>query len=75
MRAWVFGFEGCNVLVLLFVLFVLAQPGHAQGSSTASISAEPISRSRNRHRIGGHRIGYCRRHLRSRRHWRYRGEA
>lgn len=38
MRAWVFGLEGCNVLVLLFVLLVLAQPAHAQGPAIASIA-------------------------------------
>jgi V/A-type H+/Na+-transporting ATPase subunit K len=30
MRAWVFGLEGFNVLLLVLVFFVLAQPVHAQ---------------------------------------------
>ena len=30
MRAWVFGLEGFNVLLLVLMLFVLAQPVHAQ---------------------------------------------
>ncbi len=30
MRAWVFGFEGLNVLLVLLALFVLVQPVHAQ---------------------------------------------
>jgi V/A-type H+/Na+-transporting ATPase subunit K len=35
MRAWVFGLEGCNILLLLLMLFVLAQPVHAQATATA----------------------------------------
>ena len=38
MRAWVFGLEGFNVLLLVLVLFVLAQPAHAQGAAAASIA-------------------------------------
>ena len=38
MRAWVFGLESFNILMLLFVFFVLAQPAHAQGPATASIA-------------------------------------
>jgi V/A-type H+/Na+-transporting ATPase subunit K len=38
MRAWVFGLEGCNILVLLFMLFVMAQPVHAQGTAAASMA-------------------------------------
>jgi len=30
MRAWVFGLEGFNVVLLVLVLFVLAQPVYAQ---------------------------------------------
>lgn len=30
MRAWVFGLEGFNVVLLVLMLFVLAQPVHAQ---------------------------------------------
>lgn len=40
MRAWVFGFEAFNVLLLVLVLFVLAQPVHAQGASAAINSAQ-----------------------------------
>ena len=35
MRAWVFGLEGFNVLLLVLVLFVLAQPVHAQEAPAA----------------------------------------
>jgi V/A-type H+-transporting ATPase subunit K len=35
MRPWVFGLEGFNVLLLMLVLFVLAQPTHAQETSAA----------------------------------------
>ncbi len=38
MRAWVFGLEGLNVLLLLVVLFMLAQPVHAQDTSAFSVS-------------------------------------
>jgi V/A-type H+-transporting ATPase subunit K len=38
MRAWVFGLEGFNVLLLVLVLFVLAQPVHAQ-ETTAAVNA------------------------------------
>jgi V/A-type H+/Na+-transporting ATPase subunit K len=36
MRSWVFGLEGLNLLLLLIVFFVLAQPVDAQGVSVAS---------------------------------------
>jgi V/A-type H+/Na+-transporting ATPase subunit K len=39
MRAWVFGLEGLNVLLLVLVLFVLAQPVHAQEAPAAIASA------------------------------------
>ncbi len=35
MRPWVFGLEGFNLLLLVLVLFVLAQPAHAQETSAA----------------------------------------
>ena len=35
MRAWVFGLEGFNVLLLVLALFVLAQPVHAQDTAAA----------------------------------------
>ena len=38
MRAWVFGLEGFNVLVLILGLFMLAQPAHAQ-EAPAAVSA------------------------------------
>ena len=38
MRAWVFGLEGFNVLLLVLVFVVLAQPLHAQ-ETTAAVSA------------------------------------
>jgi V/A-type H+/Na+-transporting ATPase subunit K len=37
MRARVFGLEGFNILLLLLMLFVLAQPVHAQGAAAAGI--------------------------------------
>ncbi len=37
MRAWVFGLEGFNILLLVLLLFVLAQPVHAQGAAVESI--------------------------------------
>lgn len=37
MRAWVFGLEGFNILLLLLLIFVLAQPVHAQGAMAESI--------------------------------------
>jgi V/A-type H+-transporting ATPase subunit K len=36
MRPWVFGLEGFNVLLLMLVLFLLAQPVHAQETPTAA---------------------------------------
>jgi len=39
MRAWVFGLEGFNVLLLALMLFVLAQPVHAQEASAAVANA------------------------------------
>jgi V/A-type H+/Na+-transporting ATPase subunit K len=39
MRAWLFGLEGFNVFLLALVLFVLAQPLHAQGTAAAAASA------------------------------------
>jgi len=38
MRAWVFGLEGINIVLLLLILFVLAEPVHAQGAAGVSIS-------------------------------------
>jgi len=38
MRTWVFGFEGLNIFLLLLILFVLAQPVHAQVAGTPSIA-------------------------------------
>ena len=38
MRAWVFGLEGFNVLLLLLVLFVLVQPVHAQDTPAVNAS-------------------------------------
>jgi len=35
MRAWVFGLEGFNLVLLILVLFVLAQPVHAQEAPAA----------------------------------------
>lgn len=35
MRAWVFGLEGFNLLLLVLVLFMLAQPVYAQETSAA----------------------------------------
>ena len=67
MRSWVFGLEGFNVLLLVLVLFVLAQPTHAQETSAAVASTsfpEPLSWRRDCHWTGGHRIGDCRRHCR-----------
>jgi V/A-type H+-transporting ATPase subunit K len=43
MRAWVFGLEVLNVLLVLVVLFVLAQPVHAQG---AAATAGALSQNR-----------------------------
>ena len=40
MRAWVFGLEGFNVLLLVLMLFVLAQPVHAQETTAAINSAQ-----------------------------------
>jgi len=37
MRAWVFGLEGFNLLVLLLIVFVLALPAEAQGAAAVSI--------------------------------------
>lgn len=39
MRAWVFGLEGLNVLLLVLVLFVLAQPAHAQEAAAAAVTS------------------------------------
>ena len=39
MRAWVFGLEGFNVLLLVLVLIVLAQPLHAQEASAGVANA------------------------------------
>ena len=39
MRAWVFGLEGLNVLLLVLVLFALAQPVHAQDTAAAAIAS------------------------------------
>jgi V/A-type H+/Na+-transporting ATPase subunit K len=35
MRAWVFGLEGFNLLLLVLLLFLLAQPVHAQETPAA----------------------------------------
>jgi V/A-type H+-transporting ATPase subunit K len=35
MRSWVFGLEGFNLLLLVLVLFALAQPAYAQETSAA----------------------------------------
>jgi V/A-type H+/Na+-transporting ATPase subunit K len=40
MRAWVYGFEGFNLLLLFVTFFVLAQPLYAQGG------AESIAQNR-----------------------------
>jgi V/A-type H+-transporting ATPase subunit K len=40
MRAWVFGLEGLNVLLLVLALFVLAQPVHAQETPAAVTSGQ-----------------------------------
>ena len=40
MRAWVFGLEGLNVLLLVLALFVLAQPVHAQETPAAINSGQ-----------------------------------
>jgi len=40
MRAWVFGLEGFNVLLLVLVLFVLAQPVHAQDAPAAVTASQ-----------------------------------
>lgn len=39
MRAWVFGLEGVNVLLLLLALFVLVQPVHAQAATAVAETA------------------------------------
>lgn len=44
MRSWVFGLEGFNVLLVVLVLFVLAQPTHAQ--DTAAAVANTTSQNR-----------------------------
>jgi len=36
MRAWVLGLEGFNLLFLVFVLMILAQPLHAQEATAAA---------------------------------------
>ena len=38
MRAWLFGLEGFNLFLLALVLFVLAQPLHAQGTTAAAVA-------------------------------------
>ena len=38
MRAWVFGLEGLNVLLVLLALFVLVQPVHAQDTSVTNVA-------------------------------------
>ena len=40
MRAWVFGLEGFNVLLLVLMLFVLAQPVHAQEAPAAVTASQ-----------------------------------
>jgi V/A-type H+/Na+-transporting ATPase subunit K len=40
MRAWVLGLEGFNVLLVVLVLFVLAQPAHAQDAPAAIASSQ-----------------------------------
>jgi len=40
MRSWVFGLEGFNVLLLVLVLFVLAQPAHAQDAPAAVTASQ-----------------------------------
>jgi len=37
MRAWVFGLEGLNIVLLVLIGFLLAQPAYAQGAATAGI--------------------------------------
>ena len=44
MRASVFGLEGFNLLLLVLVLFVLAQPVHAQEAATAVAGAASQNR-------------------------------
>ena len=78
MRSWVFGLEGFNVLLLVLVLFVLAQPALAQETSGGRCYrrfAKPLSWRRDCHRIGGHRIGHCGRHCRRCGDRSHRGEA